>query len=200
MTRRNVMLTAGLAGGLASGMLLAGMAPGVGHALADEAEATAVPSVTTDGIGGGGVVPTGYGNATFALTAFALPDAEGKPVFNGGFTLSDPNFSEEPILMVSQFFNEIIAFSTAQPNARQIMGWALVNERGPYPYMLQVSDIGAIDKGEDSFNLVFGNAALPFMKADAKNCDCAGFTYSLRGTVAQGDLIFFPLALTNPGQ
>ncbi|MGN6483713.1 MAG: hypothetical protein ACTHMX_04855 [Thermomicrobiales bacterium] len=198
MTRRGVVLTgvAGLAGAMAIGQV----GSGSGRALAQDATATPVQNVTTDGIGGGGTVPTGYGDATFALTAFALPGADGNPVFNGGFTLSDPKNPEEPIQMVAQFFNQITAFSTAQPNAREIIGWATVNERGPYPFVLQVEDIGPAGSGQDSFNLVFGNDALPFIHTDAKKCDCGGFTYALRGTVAQGDLVLFPLTTANAGQ
>lgn len=194
MTRRGVMVAG--AAGLAFGVL----GSGAGQVLAQDETATPVENVTADGIGGGGLVPTGYGDATFALTAFALPGADGQPVFNGGFTLSDPANPDEPIVMVSQFFNQITAYSTSQPNAREIMGWATVNERGPYPYVLQVEDMGPVGSGKDSFNLVFGNDALPFIHTDAKKCDCGGFTYSLRGTVAQGDLVLFPLTTVNAGQ
>ena len=198
MTRRGVVLTG--AAGLAGAMAIGQVGNGSGRVLAEDATATPVQNVTTDGIGGGGTVPTGYGDATFALTAFALPGADGNPVFNGGFTLSDPKNPEEPIEMAAQFFNQITAFSTAQPNAREIIGWATVNERGPYPFVLQVEDIGPAGSGQDSFNLVFGNDALPFIHTDAKKCDCGGFTYALRGTVAQGDLVLFPLTTANAGQ
>lgn len=198
MTRRNVMLAG--AAGFAGGLLLNGVAPGAELAFAQDAT-PAVENVTTSGIGGGGVVPTGYGDASFALSAFALPGGDGAaPIFNGGFTLNDPAFADEPIFMVSQFFNQITAFSTSDPNAREIIGWATVNGRGPYPYLLQIGDDGLIGSGKDSFNLVFGKDALPFMDADAKNCECAGFRYSLRGTVTAGDIFIFPLALANPGQ
>ncbi|MGC4104742.1 MAG: hypothetical protein QM753_00085 [Thermomicrobiales bacterium] len=198
MTRRGVMLTG--TAGLAGTMVLGGLAGGTTHVLAQDDAATPVQNVTTDGIGGGGTVPTGYGDATFALTAFALPGADGNPVFNGGFTLSDPTNPEEPIAMVAQFYNQITAYSTSHPNAREIIGWATINERGPYPFLLQVEDIGPAGSGQDSFNLVFGNAALPFIHTDAKKCDCGGFTYSLRGTVAQGDLVLFPITTANAGQ
>jgi len=199
MTRRSVMAMG--AAGLAGGVLLGGgLGQGTAEVLAQEGTATPVENVTTDGIGGGGTVSTGYGDATFALTAFALPGVDGQPVFNGGFTLSDPQHPDEPIAMVAQFFNQITAFSTAQPNAREIVGWATVNERGPYPFVLQVEDIGPAGSGQDTFNLVFGNDALPFIHTDAKKCDCGGFTYTLRGTVAQGDLVRFPITTANAGQ
>ncbi|MGC4192603.1 MAG: hypothetical protein QM589_15785 [Thermomicrobiales bacterium] len=199
MTRRGVVLTG--TAGLAGGILLGGVGRGAETVLAQDDATPEVQNVTTDGIGGGGIVPTGYGDATFALTAFALPGPDGgQSVFNGGFTLNDPAYTEEPILMVSQFFNQITAFSSARPNAREIFGWATVNDRGPYPYVLQVEDMGPIGSGQDTFNLVFGNDALPFIHTDAKKCDCGGFTYSLRGTVTQGDLVLFPLTTVNPGQ
>ena len=177
--------------GLAAGALLA--LPVV-NASARET-ATPVANVTTDGIGGGGMVPNGAGQAQFGLSAFALPGAAGAaPTFHGSFTLRDMTDPVNPVQMVSEFFNQITAYSTDHPNARQIIGWAKVNGGGPYPFLLQVEDVGPAGSGKDTFNLVFGNDALPFLDTEAKKCDCGGFTYVLRGNVAEGDLVFFPLA------
>lgn len=164
------------------------------HASAQDS-ATPVANVTTDGIGGGGMVPNGAGQAQFGITAFALPGADGAaPTFHGSFTLTDMTDPNNPVAMASEFFNQITAFSTDRPTARQIIGWAKVNGGGPYPFLLQVEDVGPAGSGRDTFNLVFGNDALPFMDTDAKKCDCGGFTYTLRGKVTEGDLVFFSLA------
>lgn len=155
---------------------------------------TPVANVTTDGIGGGGLVPNGQGKAQFGLTAFALPGADGAaPTFHGSFVLTDMTDPTNPVAMVSEFFNQITAYSTDRPNARQIIGWAKVNGGGPYPFLLQVEDVGPAGSGKDTFNLVFGNDALPFMDTSAKKCDCGGFTYALRGNLTDGDLVFYSL-------
>ena len=188
MCRRQVVRIGAM--GLAAGAV---MALPLAHASAQET-ATPVANVTTDGIGGGGMVPNGAGQAQFGLTAFALPGADGAaPTFHGSFTLTDMTDPVNPVQMVSEFFNQITAYSTDHPNARQIIGWAKVNGGGPYPFLLQVEDVGPAGSGKDTVNLVFGNDALPFLHTDAKKCDCGGFTYVLRGTVTEGDLVFFPL-------
>ncbi|HWV35090.1 MAG TPA: hypothetical protein VNZ55_05610 [Thermomicrobiales bacterium] len=177
--------------GVAAGAMLSLPAMAVN---AQDASGTPEANVTTDGIGGGGSVPNGGGAAQFALTAFALPNPDGgEPAFHGSFTLKDESDPNNPIDMASQFFNQITAYSTDHPNARQIIGWANVNSGGPYPFLLQVEDVGPAGSGEDTFNLVFGNAALPFMHTDQKVCDCGGFSYSLKGTVTVGDIVLFPL-------
>ncbi|HEV2068006.1 MAG TPA: hypothetical protein VGR08_14345, partial [Thermomicrobiales bacterium] len=64
----------------------------------------------------------------------------------------------------------------------------------PYPFLLRVEDTAGIGNAADTLNLVFGEAALPFLPGDGgKACDCGGFTYSLRGTVATGDLMRFEI-------
>lgn len=193
VTRRGIVRGAAI-GALATVALAA---PGVrssAMASAQDSASTPVANVTADGIGGGGMVPNGAGKAQFGLTAFAVAGADGaEPTFHGSFMLKDLNDPVNPVDMASEFFNQITAFSKDHPNARQIIGWAKVNGGGPYPFLLQVEDLGTAGSGEDTFNLVFGNDALPFLDTEAKKCDCGGFTYTLRGKVAEGDLVLFPL-------
>lgn len=55
--------------------------------------------------------------------------------------------------------------------------------------MLQVEDLGDPGSGEDTFNLVFGEAAAPFLTGeDNSGCDCGGLGYSIRSNVVEGDL------------
>lgn len=154
------------------------------------------PAVMTDGYAGGGTVPTATGEAQFSLAVFARDRGDGSPVtISGSFQVQDLSDPANPVTMTSDEFTSYSAFSTSLPKARQITGWAKVNRSGPYPFLLQVEDTAAIGDATDTFNLVFGNAALPFLPGDlGKACDCGGFTYSLKGTVASGDLARFEIA------
>lgn len=155
------------------------------------------PPVMTDGYAGGGTVPTSNGSAQFSLAVFARDRADGSPAtISGSFQLEDMSDPVNPVTMTSEEFTSYSSFSTSRPNARQITGWAKVNGSGPYPFLLQVEDTAAIGDATDTFNLVFGDAALPFLPGDGKVCDCGGFSYSLNGTVASGDLARFEIALT----
>lgn len=154
------------------------------------------PPVMTDGYAGGGTVPTAAGEAQFSLAVFARDRGDGSPVaISGSFQVRDLSDPASPMTMASEEFTSYSAFSTSLPNARQVTGWAKVNGSGPYPFLVQVEDTAAIGDAADTFNLVFGDAALPFLPGDGgKSCDCGGFSYSLRGTVASGDLARFEIA------
>lgn len=193
MTRRGALrLAAASAAGMAG--VVAGSPVLGGRALAQDAPGLP-PPVLTDGYAGGGTVPTATGDAQFSLAVFARDAGDGSPVaLSGSFQLMDMSDAANPVQMTSDEYTSYAAYSTALPNARQVTGWAKVNASGPYPFLLQVEDTAGIGDAADTFNLVFGNAALPFLPADlGKACDCGGFTYSLRGTVATGDLVRFEI-------
>lgn len=154
------------------------------------------PAVMTDGYAGGGTVPTPTGDAQFSLAVFARDPGNGAAVaIPGALQLEDTSDPANPVTMTSEELTSYSAFSTSLPNARQVTGWAKVNGSGPYPFLLQVEDTAAIGDAADTLNLVFGEAALPFLPGDGgKACDCGGFSYSLRGTVATGDLVRFEIA------
>lgn len=159
-------------------------------------EATGMPpAVMTDGYAGGGTVPTPTGEAQFSLAVFARDRGDGSPVvISGSFQVQDLSDPANPMTMTSDEFTSYSAFSTSLPDARQVTGWAKVNDTGPYPFLLQVEDTAAIGEASDTFNLVFGDAALPFLPGDGgKACDCGGFSYSLKGTVATGNLARFEI-------
>jgi hypothetical protein len=131
----------------------------------------------------------------FALTAFAVAGADGNaPVPMGSFTLQDITDPTNPINLVSTTMSQYAGFSTSKPNARQIIGWATNQGGGPYPFVLQVEDLGPAGSGKDTFNLAFGQEAVAFAAEGGFVCKCDGkFSYGLRGNVTDGDLTFFKL-------
>lgn len=153
------------------------------------------PAVMTDGYAGGGTVPTLTGEAQFSLAVFARERGEGTATtISGALQLEDTSGPANPVTMTSDELTSYSAFSTSPPNARQVTGWVKVNGSGPYPFLLQVEDTIAIGEAADTFNLVFGEAVLPFLPGDGdKARDRGGFTSSLRGTVATGDLMRFEI-------
>lgn len=175
-----------------SGAVLGGFLAGR-VAMAQEATAPPVEIVTTDGIAGGGTLTNAGNDVPFSLAVFARAQEGGEPVVQGTFRLIDRSVPGDPVVIESEFFNSISAFSTAEPDARRIQGWARANGNGPFPFLLQVEDVGEPGAGEDTVNFVFGDAALPFLGGEAKNCDCGGFSYSLRSNVVAGDLALFAL-------
>lgn len=190
MTRRGALRI-----GLAS--LAGGAVTTLGQpALAGAQDAPGMPPpAMTDGYAGGGTVPTSTGNAQFSLAVFARDRGDGSPaLIAGSFQLQDMSDPANPVTMTSEEFTSYASFAPSLPNARQVTGWAKANDSGPYPFLLQVEDTAAIGDAADTFNLVFGNAALPFIPGDGKVCDCGGFSYSLKGTVASGDLVRFEIA------
>ncbi len=190
MSRRGVVQLG--AAGLAATMTLP-----VAPALGAQDDTGLPPLVMTDGYAGGGSVPSALGEAQFSLAVFARDRGDGSPaVLSGSFQLQDISDPANPVTMTSDEFTSYTAFSTDRTNAREVTGWAKVNGVGPYPFLLQVEDMGAVGDRVDTFNLVFGDAALPFLPGNdaGKTCDCGGFSYSLRGTVGMGDLVRFTLA------
>lgn len=169
----------------ALGGALAGLAAGAaGYGLAS----SAIAADAVDGIAGGGVVPNGTGDAQFSLAVVQVPREGEEPMLTGAFVLSDPNAPDGGALIQSIELSEFTAYSTERPSARQIIGWATVNGGGSFPFLLQVEDTSAPGAGEDTFNLVVGQAAAQFLAAQGKVCDCGQYTYGLRGSLASGDL------------
>jgi hypothetical protein len=161
---------------------------------AQDAPAPPVEMVTTDGIAGGGTLINLGNEVSFSVAVFAREQDGAEPLVHGTFRLIDQGDPNSPVVLESELFNSITAFSKNEPSARQIQGWARVNGNGPFPFLLQVEDVGEPGSGADTFNLVFGDAAVPFLGGDAKNCDCGGYSYSLRSNVIAGDLALFALA------
>ena len=180
------------AAGLVAGVAAQGSVP----ALSAQADTDLPPMVMTDGFAGGGTVPSALGQAQFSLAVFARDRGDGSPVtVSGSLQLQDLSDELNPVTMTSDEFTSYTAFSTERPNARQVTGWAKVNGTGPFPFLLQVEDMAAVGDVVDTFNLVFGDAAVPFLPGDGSLvCDCGGFSYSLRGTVSSGDLARFEIA------
>ena len=133
-SRRRVL---GMSGAVLGGFL-AGRA-----AAAQEATAPPVEIVTTDGIAGGGTLTNAGNDVPFSLAVFARAQEGGEPVVQGTFRLIDRSVPGDPVVIESEFFNSISAFSTEAPDARRIQGWARANGNGPFPFLLQVEDVGS---------------------------------------------------------
>lgn len=84
-------------------------------------------------------------------------------------------------------------FSNSLPDARQVIGWARVNDIGPMPFVLQVEDLGMPGSGEDTFNLVLGTDAHAYLGGELSGCNCGGYSYNLRSKVITGDFSRFDL-------
>ncbi|MBA2278112.1 MAG: hypothetical protein H0W06_10150 [Chloroflexia bacterium] len=167
----------------------------LGGALAGLATAAGLGAVSSvaaadevDGIAGGGVVTSGAGDTQFSLAVVHVPRDGQDPLLTGAFVLNDPNAPDGAVLLHSVSLVEFTAYSTERPHARQIVGWATINSAGSYPFLLRVEDTTAPGAGEDTFNLVLGQAALPFLADAGHVCDCGQYSYSLRGPLTSGDL------------
>lgn len=187
----------------ASALAIAGLAMGGRHALGhdghDDGTPVASPAspvggdVPRDAFSGGGTLRTAYGEATFSLTAFPGVDSAGEPVVQGSFVLEDQSESSNPVSILTEWLDSYGPYSASLPDARQIIGWARMNGADPVPFLLQLEDLGIPGGGEDTFNLVLGADAQPFLGGEAKDCDCGGISYSLRSNVVTGDLARFEL-------
>lgn len=142
-----------------------------------------------DGVAGGGVLRQMGVDVPFSLMAFSVPGRDGEPVVGGFLRLVDDSTPNHPLVIEASEIVSIEPFSTQSTTGRQIIGVGTLNMNGRYPFMLQVEDLGDPGSGEDTFNLVFGEAAAPFLTGeDNSGCDCGGLGYSIRSNVVEGDL------------
>lgn len=147
-------------------------------------------SAGVDGVGGGGLVPLadGSGTAQFSLAIVQMANA-GAPVLAGSFVLYDAHASGGSALLQSVSLDDFKAYAADRPNARQLTGNLSLNGDGAFPFLLQVE---AAAQGADSFNLVVGQAALPYLGNDNGTgsviCNCAAYSYALQGAVKGGKL------------
>lgn len=143
-----------------------------------------------DGVAGGGLVPLadGSGSTQFSLAVVQVTD-QGAPVLAGSFVLYDAHASGGAALLQSVSLVDFKVYAPAQPNARQLTGNLSLNGDGSYPFLLQVE---ATEKGKDIFNLVVGQAALPYLGNErgtaSLSCSCAAYSYALKGEVEGGKL------------
>lgn len=144
-----------------------------------------------DGIAGGGLVPLadGSGSTQFSLAVIQLPDAQA-PVLAGSFVLYDAHAEGGSALMQSISLAAFKAYAANDPNARQLTGNLSVNGDGSFPFLLQVA---AAKAGQaDTFNLVVGQAALPYLGntggVSSVACNCAAYSYALKGALSSGKL------------
>lgn len=144
-----------------------------------------------DGVSGGGLVPLagGSGSAQFSLAIVQLADQK-TPVLAGAFVLYDAHAQGGAAILQSVSLIEFKAYAADHPNARQLTGNLSVNGDGSFPFLLQVE--AAKEDQQDTFNLVVGQAALPFLGNDSGtasvSCNCAAYSYALKGNVEKGKL------------
>ncbi len=141
-----------------------------------------------DGVAGGGLVPLADGSGTtqFSLAVIQMPDPK-TPVLAGSFVLYDAHAEGGAALLQSVSLDDFKAYATNNPNARQLTGNLSVNGDGVFPFLLQVA-AGAKAGEQDTFNLVVGQAALPYLGNASVACNCAAYTYALSGPLSKGKL------------
>lgn len=175
------------------GMLAALGATTVTGVSAQVATPPATPRVDNasgiDGVAGGGTLSQNGVDVPFSLMAFSVPGPDGAPVTGGFMRLVDKSTLNHPLLIEATEILSLAPLSAQSLTGRQVIGWGTLNMHGRYPFMLQVDDRGEPGSGEDTFNLVFGEAALPFLTGEDKSgCDCGGLGYAIRSNVIAGDL------------
>jgi hypothetical protein len=174
----------------AIGVSAAALASLAGVATATARDATPVASpaagATLDAIAGGGVLNQLGVEVPFSMMFFTTGGDEG---VGGTFRLVDGTIESAPLVIEGTGVISYEQLSETATHGRRIVGWATINGTGQYPFMLQVEDSGEPGSGEDVFNLVLGEAAVPFLGGEDKSgCDCGGFGYSLRSNVMAGDI------------
>jgi hypothetical protein len=108
------------------------------------------------------------------------------------FTLSDRTQPGNPTVLQSTQLSRLEAYNDEAPGARQLIGWVTAGGTSAL-FLLQVDDVEGPGSGKDTFNLVVGSAAAPFLEDEEKAaCDCADYSYSLEGTVVHGDILVVP--------
>lgn len=156
-------------------------------ALAGLALPGAVAAQDTAGelLAGGGAVETPLGTIDFGLVASA--DAEGK--VTGELTLRDMTQPGNPTVLRSTQLNRLEPISADAPDGRQLIGWASSGGRSAI-FVLRVEDLDGPGSGKDTFSLAVGEAAAPFLEGEEQSaCDCADYSYSVKGTVVAGDVL-----------
>lgn len=167
---RRVMLGAGAAA-------VAGLAaPGAIAAQAD---------VAGDMLAGGGAIETPLGTVDFGLVARAGADG----AVTGALTLADFTQPGNPTVLRATRLNRLEPISDDSATGRQLIGWASAGGQTAL-FVLRVEDLGGPADGEDTFSLVVGGAAAPFLDGEEKAaCDCANYSYSVKGPVVSGDIL-----------
>lgn len=136
-------------------------------------------------VAGGGAIETPLGTVDFGLVATA--DADGK--LSGQLTLRDMTQPGNPTVLQSSQLNRLEPVSADAPTSRQLIGWATSGAESAL-FVLRVEDVDGPGSGKDTFNLVVGGAAAPLLEGEEKSaCDCADYSYSVKGTVVAGDIL-----------
>jgi hypothetical protein len=164
-------------------MLGAGAAALAGLALPGAIAAQDVPAGEL--LAGGGAIETPLGTIDFGLAAQA--GADGKVM--GALTLRDMTQPGNPTVLQSTQLNRLEPLSDDSATGRQLIGWVSTGNASAL-FLLRVEDLAGPGGGKDTFSLVVGGAAAPFLEGEEKSaCDCANYSYSVKGTVVTGDIL-----------
>lgn len=175
------------------GMLAAIGAMTAAGASAQHATPVATPLAAGEGdvdaVAGGGVLSQMGVDVPFSLMAFSFPGPDGEPVTGGFLRLVDDSTPNHPLVIEATEIVSVGPLSAQSTSGRHVTGYGTLNMHGRYPFMLQIEDLGDPGSGEDTFNLVFGEAAAPFLTGEDKSgCDCGGLGYAIRSKVVEGDI------------
>lgn len=182
MSRRTV---GGMLAALAVGP---GTLPAAGQG-AQQATSVAGTDRVIDGVAGGGVLRRMGVDVPFSLMAFSAPGPDSTPVLGGFLRLVDDTTPNHPLVIEAMEIVSLDPLADLPSTGRRATGWGTLNGHGRYPFILRVEDLGAPGSGEDTFDLVFGAAAEPFLDDDdASVSGSSGLGYSIRSKVARGDL------------
>jgi hypothetical protein len=147
-----------------------------------------------DGIAGGGTLESPAGEAEFSLVAFAQDRGDGMADYVGTFSLQDPAGPEGPLTMTAQSLSGYSAPDEEKPDIRRVIGWATANGSGPFPFIVDVELPAEGEQVGATLTILFGDAAAILMGTGKESaCDCGGFDYRVKGTVARGGVNRFAI-------
>lgn len=149
------------------------------------------------GIAGGGVVPTGTGDAEFSLFATRLPlPGVDEPTVFGHLRWVDPGWQGEGLTLVS---TEVSDYGPPEDDPesqeRVVRGTVSANGEGRHPFAVRILDAGPDRFGEDTITLLVGEAATTPTAGTASD-----FSYSVdNAPVEGGDVELLDFSGIGPG-
>lgn len=136
-------------------------------------------------VAGGGSVETPLGTVDFGLVAAA----DGEGAVTGELSLRDMTQPGNPTILQSTQLNRLEPIAEGADAGRRLIGWATAGGQTAL-FVLEVEDFAGAGSGEDTFHLAVGEAAAPYLEGEEQSaCDCADYSYSVKGVVVAGDIL-----------
>lgn len=153
---------------------------------------------TESGIGGGGAVDTGSGEAQVALlaTRTQLPGQPATYAIRGQVHWTDPAWEGAGLTLESTVVVDYEPLPGVE-GGREAAGWMRTGQApGEYPFVLRAIDAGPAGSGQDTVALWVGDAVLDGQVAGSfdPTPDPSGFRYQAEGTLVSGALHLLSLA------